>query len=295
MESRAGPAAATVRGVIDTAHTALGSVRYELLPFDGAVRAAALVERPLTLTVTCSPRHGIDATVDVACRLRALGHTVVPHMAARMVRDTGHLDELLDRLASAGIDDVFLVGGDAAEPHGDYGSALDLIAALREHTRAPRRIGVAAYPEGHPLIDASGLHAALLQKAGYADYMVSQLCFDMSVLRRWLAATRAAGVELPLLVGAPGIVDRRRLLEVSMRIGVGASVRFVRKQRGLRRLLGLDGDAAERLATAVVPLIGTELGVAGVHFFTFNRLVETVRFVDRRSAEPSPIGASRRT
>lgn len=265
----------------DSAGVMLDRVRYEVLPFVGAEPAAAAADRPLTLTVTCSPRTGMDAAVDVACRLRALGHTVVLHMAARMVQGARHLDDLLERMAEGGIADVFLVAGDAPEPIGEYGSALDLIAELRAHALAPRSIGVAGYPEGHPLIDSRRLAEALLQKAPFADYLVSQMCFDVDALRRWLLATRAAGVELPLFVGLPGVVDRRRLLEISMRIGVGASVRFVRKQRGLRRLFGASGAAAERLATAVAPMVGRELGVAGLHLFTFNRLAETVRLGDR--------------
>lgn len=283
----------TVPGVTNTATPSLGSVRYELLPFGSAEREAAVVDGPLTLTVTCSPRQGMDAAVDVACRLRRMGHAVVLHMAARMVRGPAHLDNLLERMAVGGIADVFLVGGDAKEPLGEYGSALDLVTELRGHALAPRSIGVTGYPEGHPVIDAGRLGEALRQKARYADYMVSQICFDVDVLRLWLQSTRTDGVELPLFVGVPGAVDRRRLLEISMRVGVGASVRFVRKQRGLRRLFGPPGDAAERLAAAVAPLVGTELGIAGFHFFTFNKLVETKRLVDRRFAEPAAHPARR--
>src|SRR5215218_5190289 len=70
------------------------------------------------LTVTCSPRHGPDESVDVAARLTALGHSVTVHVAARMVRDRAHLDELLGNMARAGVEDLFLVGGDATPPHG---------------------------------------------------------------------------------------------------------------------------------------------------------------------------------
>lgn len=267
----------------------LGTIRYEVLPFASAEsEAQALDGRALTLTLTCSPRHGLDSALDVACRLRELGHVVVPHVAARMLRDPEHLDTLLERMAAAGIADVFLVGGDAEQPLGPYSSALDVIADLRAHPQAPRSIGVAAYPEGHPRIDPQTLADALQSKAEYADYMVTQICFDPEVLLRWIGQTRAGGVQLPLFVGVPGAVQRRKLLEISMRVGVGASVKFVRKQRGLRRLVTRPLAATERLTGAVAPLIGGELGIAGFHFFTFNRLVETARFVDRRLGEATP-------
>jgi len=260
----------------------IGAFRYEVLPFASAEPAAQAVAHQLSLTVTCSPRKGLEATVEVARRLRGLGHVVVPHIAARMVRGPDHLNALLEGMAAADLVDVFLIGGDASPPAGPYASALDLIEDLRGHPHAPRTIGVGAYPEGHPLIDAPTLAAALRCKACHADYMVTQLCFDPGGLLRWLERTRDDGVDLPLYVGAPGAVDRRKLLEISVRVGVGASVSFVRKQRGLRRLVSRPLAATERLAAAISPHIGGDLGVAGFHFFTFNRLAETVRFVERR-------------
>jgi methylenetetrahydrofolate reductase (NADPH) len=264
--------------------TPLPEVRYEVLPFASVEPAVREARAPLTLTVTCSPRHGVDAALDVACRLRAAGHAVVLHIAARMLRGPEHLDSLLERMAAAWVTDVFLVGGDVQEPLGPYASALDVIGDLRAHPQAPRSIGVPAYPEGHPLIDTDTLARALLLKAPHADYMTTQICFDPEVILRWLEQTRAAGVQLPLFVGVPGAVDRRRLLEISLRVGVGTSVAFIRKQRGVRRLFGRPLAAAERLTAAMAPLAGGELGIAGLHFFTFNRLVETTRFVDRQLA-----------
>jgi methylenetetrahydrofolate reductase (NADPH) len=275
----------------------LDAVRYEVLPFPRAESEAAEAPRPLTLTVTCSPQQGVDPALDVACRLRRLGHVVVLHLAARMVRGPGHLDRLLERMAAGGIADVFLVGGDAPAPQGPYPSGAALLDRLREHPLAPRTIGVPAYPEGHPLVDAPTLAGALRDKAPLADYMVTQICFDADALRRWLEETRAAGVDLPLYAGLPGAVDRRRLLEVSMRVGVGASIRFIRKQRGVRRLFGRPVDAAGELAAALAPLDG----VAGLHFFTFNRLVATARFADRlavphdATARPPAISQERHT
>jgi methylenetetrahydrofolate reductase (NADPH) len=258
------------------------TTRFEILPFGSVVTEAAAAPDRLVITVTCSPRHGVDHTVDVATRLAALGHDAVAHVAARMVRDAEHLDAVLARLAAGGIDDVFLIGGDGGEPLGSYASALDLLPVIAEHERRPRRIGVGAYPEGHPLIDAARLGDALRRKAELADYMTTQLCFDPNTLMRWIEQTRTAGIDLPLHVGIPGAVDPRRLLEVSMRVGVGASIAFVRKQRGLRQLLARP-DVAEGLHDAFAPLVGdARTRIAGLHFFTFNRLTATLAWEAQR-------------
>jgi methylenetetrahydrofolate reductase (NADPH) len=202
-----------------------------------------------------------------------------------MVRDGDHLDRLLERMAAAGIGDVFLIGGDASEPLGEYESALDLLPELRVHPLRPRSIGVGAYPEGHPLIDPDSLFAALSEKAAHADYMTTQLCFDPEAILRWLTETRASGIDLPVYLGLPGLVDHRRLLEISLRVGVGTSLSFLRKQHGLLRFLARRRLSVEHLYAELSPLVGSELRIAGFHFFTFNRLSETVRFAARQPAE----------
>lgn len=235
--------------------------------------------------MTASPKHGIDRSVDYAERLCALGHRVTVHLAARMVRDREHLDAILTRTTEAGIDDIFVIGGDLPEPIGPYSSAGELLDVLWDHRQRPAAIGVASYPEGHPLIDDRQLEKALEHKAQLATYMVTQICFDADVLLAWLSRIRAGGIALPLYAGATGQVDRRRLLEMSVRVGVGPSVRFLRKQRGIGRLLRGSGDAGQRFYEAIdAERADPRLGIVGFHFFTFNDLLATWRWQQTRCA-----------
>jgi methylenetetrahydrofolate reductase (NADPH) len=106
--------------------------------------------------------------------------------------------------------------------------------------------------------------------------MATQLCFDAQVLLRWLEGVRERGVTLPLYAGVPGPIERRKLLDVSVKVGVGASLRFLRKQQGILSLLRRPGHEADALRDELVPLVGDrELGLAGLHLFTFNELVAT--------------------
>ena len=250
--------------------------QFEVLPFGRAEEEAAQLPEPARLTVTCSPAHGLDRTVETATRLAALGHGVTVHLAARMVRDRAHLDEVLSAMAEAGIDDAFVIGGDASPPVGPYSSAGDVLPLVREHPRGPRTIGIGGYPEGHPLIDDATLAEVLKEKSSFADYVTTQLCFDPDALLAWVRRTREVGVDLPLVAGVPGVVDRAKLLEISMRVGVGPSLSFLRKQGGLRGLLRISGASADRLYDALAPHVGDPtLNLTGFHYFTFNRLVET--------------------
>lgn len=250
-------------------------VEFEVMPFARGEDEAAQLPAPVVLTVTCSPRHGPDHTVEFGARLRGLGHTVIVHLAARMVRDAAHVDALLRRMSRAGIEDAFVIGGDSREPQGAYASAGELLEVLVKHPQRPRSIGIAAYPEGHPLIDEQTLWSALERKAEWADYMTTQMCFDAKILLTWLRAARRRGLRLPVMIGLPGVVDRRRLLEVSMRIGVGPSLMFLRKQRGIRQLLSRGAPADQLLATLTPLLHQPEIGVSGLHYFTFNQLLDT--------------------
>lgn len=268
--------------------------QFEVLPLDRTEEEVARLPEPVQLAVTCSPRQGPDEAVDVARRLAALGHGVTVHVAARMIRDRAHLDDLLGAMARAGVDDLFLIGGDASPPHGEYASAAELLAAVCEHPHRPQSIGIAGYPEGHPQIDPETLAAALEEKSACSDYVTTQLCFDPDAVLAWVDDIRERGITLPVLVGVPGAVDRRRMLKMAMHVGVGPSVGFLRKQRGLRRLLGRSTSAADRIYNALEPCLDDERrNLMGFHYYTFNQLVDTWNWErEKRGAESRPAGAA---
>jgi methylenetetrahydrofolate reductase (NADPH) len=265
--------------------------QFEILPLGRGEEEAAQLPEAVRLSVTCSPRHGPDRTVAVARRLSARGHAVTAHLAARMVRDRAHLDKLLAGMAEAGVADVLLIGGDATPPHGPYSSAVELLPVIADHPQRPREVGIAGYPEGHPLLDSGQLGEVLEQKSALASYITTQLCFEAEPIVAWLTETRERGVDLPVLVGLPGVVDRRRLLEVSMRIGVGPSLAFLRKQRGLRSLLGHSRITPDRLYEDLAPSPrDRRLNVTGFHYYTFNQLLDTWRW-ERDKRERRPLAA----
>lgn len=265
--------------------------RFEVLPLGKSEQEAAELPEPVRLTVTCSPKHGPDHSIAVAGRLHRLGHAVTVHVAARMVRDRAHVDELLAGMAAAGADELFLIGGDADPALGVYSSAVELLPVIAEHPKRPRTIGIGGYPEGHPLIDQATLDGALAEKMQLADYVATQMCFDAAVLRRWIADWRQRGMTIPVYVGMPGQVSPAKLLELSARIGVGPSMAFLRKQSGLKSLFGLARRSApDRLCKALTPDIGDpSLRIAGFHFFTFNQLLATYEWqAARQPARPAP-------
>src|SRR6202165_3538144 len=97
---------------------------------------------------------------------------------------------------------------------------------------------------------------------------------DPEELRGWVEGKRVLGMTLPVWIGLPGKVARRRLLEMSLRVGVGPSLKFLRKQRGLRNPFGR--SALDRLYDAPVSFRDDpHANIAGFHYYTFNQLVDT--------------------
>ncbi len=260
--------------------------RYEVLPLDGIERAVAEhVPADATVTVTSSPRKGLEATVRTAEQIARAGYAVVPHLTARLVRDRDHLEELLSRLHDAGVRELFVPAGDASEPAGSYDGAAALLAAIHELGADFPRLGITGYPESHHLIADEVTIQAMFEKAELATYIVSQVCFDPATIERWVRQVRARGTALPIWIGMPGSVERKRLVRISLQIGLGQSARFVSHQRGwLRRLLGRQ-YSPDDLVEALGPLCADPAaGIAGFHLYTFNELARTERW-RRRTLE----------
>jgi len=256
----------------------LRAPRYEVLPTDDIEeRVVASVPREVTITVTASPRRGIDATISLAERLAGHGYQVVPHISARLIRDEAHLREVLERVNAIGRHEIFVVAGDAKEPAGEFPDSVSLLSALMSRPHGLREIGVTGYPERHSFIDDDLTIQAMWDKRRIATYIVSNLCFDPRVVKKWVGRVRRRRVDLPIHIGMAGVADPAKLLRISTRIGVVDSARFLRGHSNwFLRMLQPGGYEPGRFITALLPdLALPERKVAGLHFFTFNEIKAT--------------------
>jgi methylenetetrahydrofolate reductase (NADPH) len=268
--------------------------RYEVFPASSVEDAVAEWVPPgMTVTVTASPAKGLDATLDLAERLAALGYRVVPHVSARLVADDSHLAEIVARLLACGVGDVFVPAGDADPPAGRFGSALSLIERLTEMGRPFARVGITGYPESHPRIDDDITIQAMWDKRRHAAYIVSNLCFDPAVLRHWISRVRARGVTLPLFVGMAGPVDRTRLIKMAARAGAAESARFLAGHTEWFLRLGAPGGyRPDRLLDRTGATLSSPASIVeGLHLFTFNQVRQTEEWrrslLDRLAARES--------
>ena len=253
---------------------------FEVIPLKSLDAAVEALPAGSQVSVTASPVKGQDATCEITERLLALGHVAIPHVSARLVPDRARVSDLAGWLRSAGVSTMFLVGGDVESP-GAYSDAATFLRDLLECDHGLSTIGVTAYPHGHPLIDDGVLHEALhskqemLAEAGVEGYCSTQMCFDPDRIEDWLRGERATGLTLPVHLGISGVVDRTKLLTMGARLGVGPSLRYLRKNRAaITKLMTSPNYNPDHLLAALSPHLA-ELGVTGLHVFTFNQVTAT--------------------
>lgn len=254
---------------------------FELVPMKSVETAIAELAPGSSVSVTCSPAKGLAATQELVGRLLDVGHDAVPHIAARQIEDRQHVTRLAGWIRECGLREVFVIAGDAPKAAGPYADSLSFLRDLLEHDTSLTRVGVAAYPDGHPFIDRPALHDALHAKqalfaaAGVSGSATTQMCFDAARIRTWLSVERCDGLTMPVTVGVPGVVDRGRLLRMGVRIGVGVSLRYLRKNRtAMAALLAPGGYDPTELVRTVASDAAT-LGVTALHSFTFNSVAAT--------------------
>ena len=258
----------------------LRNARFEVIPLDGVEdEVLAHLGSDVKVTVTASPRKGLDATLELTERLTRAGYATVPHLSARLVRDRAHLAELLDRLHGGGVRELFVLAGDAKEPAGEFAGAAELLEAMGERRAGFDAIGITGYPESHHLISDEETIRAMFAKAPMATHIVSQLCFDSATIVAWIAEVRRRGTDLPIWIGVPGKVPYARLVRVSTRIGLGESARVLSHHRGWFSRLMTRQFRPDRLVRELTPCATDPAArVGGFHLYTFNEVARTERW-----------------
>ena len=256
----------------------------EIIPVPGIEDKLDSLPSDMYLAVTCSPTKGVDETLELSEKLIERGFKVTPHIASKCVSGEKHLEAIIKKLDELGIESIFVPGGDRPEPMGDFNNALDLLKALKKLGHNLNKIGMAAHPEGHPDVSDEILMEALEEKKDLADFIVTQMCFDAEILNDWMNQIHNKGVELPVWVGLPGVIERGRLLKTSLRIGVGDSLRFLRKKSQVATELMKSSiynpDDLVRDITEQIDINDSRL--AGYHIYCFNQIETTEKWRTER-------------
>lgn len=264
----------------DARRRLIENARYELIPLKSLHDQIRHLPAGCSVSVTCSPTKGIEPTLELAAELNGAGHHAVPHIAARLVEGRPHVEKIAARINEHAISEIFVVGGDP-DPVGPYSDGLSLIRDLLPLCHTVRIVGTPSYPDHHTVIPDAALDEALLAKQaliaelGFEGFTSTQMCFDAKKIEAWTVRQRERGMTLPIHLGVPGAVDRARLLSLGTRLGIGSSLRYLRKNSGaILRMFSPKSYDPNKLITPISRR-ADELNITGLHVFTFNSIEST--------------------
>lgn len=163
----------------------------------------------------------VGKNMEVCKMIQAEGTVPVTHFTCIGNTRDGIKEQLQDYLDN-GVDHMLALRGDLpfgwTGTGGDFGYATDLVKFVREEFGDRFEIAVAGSPEGHIAcrsLDADISYLKQKQDNG-ADYIMTQLCWDMEQFKRWLDAIRTAGVTMPVDVGIMPILDQASTINMAL-------------------------------------------------------------------------------
>jgi methylenetetrahydrofolate reductase (NADPH) len=222
-----------------------------------------------------------EGTVEITKALRdELGYETMAHLSC-VGETTEGLATTLDGIAAAGIENVFALRGDPprgqedfVQPEGGLGSAAELAAFIS--ARWELTLGGACFPEVHPEAPDLETDLAYLKTkvdAG-ASFLITQLFFDNQVYFDFVAAARAAGIDVPIIAGVIPVASFAQtkricqLCDASIPDRLEAAFAAAEGDERAEFELGI-AYAAQQCSELLVA------GAPGVHFYALNRAPAT--------------------
>jgi methylenetetrahydrofolate reductase (NADPH) len=222
-----------------------------------------------------------DGTVEITKALKDdLGLETMAHLSC-VGETTEGLGTTLDRIAAAGIENVFALRGDPprgeedfVQPQGGLGSAAELAAFIRAGWDLT--IGGACFPEVHP--EAPNLETDLdylkTKVDSGASFLITQLFFDNQVYFDFVRAARAKGIEVPILAGVIPVASFAQTERICSLCDATIPPPLEAAFKGA----GGDPEREFELGVAFAAQQCAELliaGAPGIHFYALNRAPAT--------------------
>ncbi len=228
-----------------------------------------------------------DMTVEITGRIaRETSLTPVAHLTC-----VGHtreeLEKILDSYTEAGVHHLMALRGDPPEgpraqwtpTEGGLTYATDLVELAR--SRGDFRIGVAAFPEGHPSAASLDHDADVLvakARAG-AEFAVTQMFFRAADYFSLVERVRERGVDMPILPGIMPILNLNAIQRQGELVGTEVPDEIITRISSRS-----DPDAVRAEGIAIAAELCEELlsgGAPGLHFYTLNFSRATLEIFER--------------
>jgi methylenetetrahydrofolate reductase (NADPH) len=209
-----------------------------------------------------------ETDMEIVAHLTCVGHS----------RD--EMKRILDRYAENGVHNLLALRGDlpdSGSAEGDFPHASDLVAFINDH-HPEMGVGVAGFPEGHPLATnrlEEMRHLKEKVDAG-ADYIVTQLFFDNRDYYDYVDRCTIAEIDVPVIAGIMPITGRgnmNRMAELAPRTRFPAGL--IRSVNRAETDNGVEKVGTHWATEQVRDLL--DRGAPGIHLYTLNNSAATLR------------------
>ena len=243
----------------------------------------------LFLSVTYGAGGGKQQnTLNVTAELARRGFTVMAHLTC-VGAEPQAISDFVGKLRAAGVHNVLALRGDAPRGvsgwdwnAGHFHNARDLVRFLRsEHPDLG--IGVAGYPAPHPDAATFASDRAYLAdklRAG-ADFVITQLFFDVREYESLVCSLRAAGLETPVIPGILPIQSFDSLRRVLSLCGANIPGKLYLELEAAHNEGGVEAvrEAGLRFAVRQIRQL-LDCGAPGIHLYSLNKSEMCLRLVE---------------
>ncbi|MCR5293746.1 MAG: methylenetetrahydrofolate reductase [Lachnospiraceae bacterium] len=184
----------------------------------------------------------------------------------------------MDACLSLGINHILALRGDIPQgwegTRGDFTHASEMIRFIRREYGDQFVIAMAGAPEKH--IEAATFaediaHLRMKQDAG-ADFLMTQLCYDVERFKRWLDTIRRTGVHIPVDVGIMPVLNKNSVIKMCLGTN-GCSIPQPLAELISRYYNASDEDFRKAGIEYTVKMVYEymALGIDGLHFYSLNK------------------------
>jgi len=211
---------------------------------------------------------------------------VVPHFVCAGMNKVIVEDTLID-FHFLGIENILALRGDPAFANetfkpvdGGYSYAYELVTQINSMRKSLFVndianydavyfcIGVAGYPEKHK--EASSFDADIdslkMKIDAGADYIITQLCYDIDNLLNWLNKIRKAGITVPVIPGLKPLISKNLLVSLRDNYSINIPSFLEKKIIGTK-----DSESSYKIGIEHAIEFSNRLlreGFPGIHYFT---------------------------
>ncbi len=225
-----------------------------------------------------------EKTLSTVADIAAQGFDAAPHLSC-VGSTRENIAEILATYRAQHIRRVVALRGDlpsGTATAGEFRYASELVRFIRETQGEDWDIEVAAYPEYHPQqrYAARDLQFFADKVRAGASGAITQFFYNADAYFHFVDATRAMGVDVPIVPGIMPINNYARIAQFAQRDGIEIPRWVALKMEGYMddaasvRAFGLDvvAQLCERLIAG---------GVPGLHFYTLNQSALTLELCKR--------------